>query len=108
VAAGLAVATGSDSRRRISIPTSAATFFDNRGIGETACESPLPWPIEDFAGDLAELVEGVCGGPVCLIGSSLGSAIVQQVAIDFPYLVRDAIVMGSGAPAGAGITRRLK
>ena len=71
--------------------------FDNRGIGLTTCEAPLPWPIEAFSDDLAELVRGICAGPVRLIGTSLGSAIVQQLAIDHPELVTCAIVMGTGA-----------
>ncbi len=74
-----------------------STVFDNRGIGETRCDAPLPWPLGDFATDLAELVRGVCGGPVTFVGSSLGSAIVQQVLIDHPDVVRSAILMGTGA-----------
>jgi pimeloyl-ACP methyl ester carboxylesterase len=73
------------------------TVFDNRGIGQTICTAPLPWAIEDFANDVAELVKAVGNPPVCFVGSSLGSAIIQQVAIDHPDLVRCAIVMGSGA-----------
>lgn len=78
-------------------PFFRSTVFDNRGIGDTACAAPLPWPISDFSDDLAELVENVCDGPVFFVGSSLGSAIVQELAIDHPHLVRAAIVMGSGA-----------
>ena len=74
-----------------------STVFDNRGIGQTTCSAPLPWPIEDFANDLAELTRSVCRGPGRFIGTSLGSAIVQQLAIDHPDLVRCAIVMGTGA-----------
>ncbi|PZR00229.1 MAG: hypothetical protein DI533_06465 [Cereibacter sphaeroides] len=74
-----------------------STVFDNRGIGETTCSAPMPWTMSDFAGDLAELIRGTCNGPVCLIGSSLGSAIIQQLAIEHPALIRCAIVMGSGA-----------
>ena len=40
------------------------TIFDNRGIGRTLCEQPLPWPIEAFARDTAELIRGVCEPPV--------------------------------------------
>jgi pimeloyl-ACP methyl ester carboxylesterase len=65
--------------------------------GQTACSAPLPWTIEDFANDLAELTRSVCRGPARFIGTSLGSAIVQQLAIDHPDLVRCAIVMGTGA-----------
>ena len=74
-----------------------STTFDNRGIGQTACDRPMPWGIDAFARDLAGLVRAVCAPPVTFIGSSLGSAIVQQVAIDHPDLVRSAIVMGTGA-----------
>ena len=74
-----------------------STVFDNRGIGGTVSDAPLPWSIADFSNDLAELVEGVCDGPAFFIGSSLGSAIVQELVIDHPHLVRAAIAMGSGA-----------
>lgn len=73
------------------------TTFDNRGIGRTTCDRPVPWPIEDFARDAAELIGAVCEPPVALVGLSFGSAIVQQVCIDFPELVRCAVVMGTGA-----------
>lgn len=74
-----------------------ATTFDNRGIGRTISDLPMPWPLEDFARDAAELIRAVCEPPVALVGSSFGSAIVQQVCIDHPELVRCAIVMGTGA-----------
>jgi len=73
------------------------TIFDNRGIGATTCDVPLPWPLESFAIDIAELIDAVCEPPVALVGLSFGSAIVQQVALDRPDLLRCAIVMGTGA-----------
>ena len=73
------------------------TTFDSRGIGATTCDVPMPWPVSDFARDTAELIRGVCEPPVALVGSSFGSAIVQQVCIDYPDLVRCAVVMGTGA-----------
>jgi pimeloyl-ACP methyl ester carboxylesterase len=73
------------------------TTFDNRGIGRTTSATEMPWGIDAFARDTAELIEAACDPPVTLIGISFGSAIVQQVAIDFPHLVRAAIVMGTGA-----------
>jgi pimeloyl-ACP methyl ester carboxylesterase len=73
------------------------TIFDNRGIGATRCDLPLPWPLESFALDTAELIEAVCEPPVALVGLSFGSAIVQQVALDRPELLRCAIVLGTGA-----------
>jgi pimeloyl-ACP methyl ester carboxylesterase len=74
-----------------------STVFDNRGIGATRCDAPLPWPLGDFATDVVELVTAVCDGPVAFVGSSLGSAIVQEVVIDHPEIVRCAVVMGTGA-----------
>ena len=73
------------------------TIFDNRGIGETTTDVPLPWPLEVFARDTAELIEALCTPPVALVGISFGAAIVQQVALDRPELLRCAIVMGTGA-----------
>ncbi|MEI6725137.1 MAG: alpha/beta hydrolase [Actinomycetes bacterium] len=73
------------------------TTFDNRGVGTTLCETPLPWSLEDFARDTAELIEAVCDPPVALVGLSLGGGIVQQVALDFPELLNCAIAMGTGA-----------
>jgi 3-oxoadipate enol-lactonase len=73
------------------------TIFDNRGIGRTTTEVPLPWPLEAFARDTAEFIEAVCAPPVALVGLSFGAAIVQQVALDRPELLRCAIVMGTGA-----------
>jgi len=73
------------------------TTFDNRGIGDTNCDEPMPWPLAKFGDDTAALIEAVCEPPVSLVGISFGSAIVQQVAIDRPDLVRSAIVMGTGS-----------
>ena len=73
------------------------TIFDNRGIGTTTCDVPMPWPLEWFARDTTELIEAVCEPPVALVGLSFGSAIVQQVALDRPDLLRCAIVLGTGA-----------
>ena len=87
-------------------PDFRCTTFDNRGIGATTCDVPLPWPLESFARDAAELIEAVCDPPVALVGLSLGGAIVQQVAIDFPHLLRCVITMGTGARNRCGMTRR--
>jgi pimeloyl-ACP methyl ester carboxylesterase len=90
-----------DDWRRYQTPAFDDSFrsltFDNRGIGATTCDRPMPWPIEDFAEDVADLVRSVCHPPVAMVGSSFGSAIVQQVCIGHPDLVRVAVVMGTGA-----------
>ncbi|MEA2579151.1 MAG: hypothetical protein QOE83_43 [Actinomycetota bacterium] len=73
------------------------TTFDNRGVGTTESYEDMPWPMEAFAQDVIELIEAVCTPPVSLVGLSFGSAIVQEVALMRPDLLRCAIVMGSGA-----------
>jgi pimeloyl-ACP methyl ester carboxylesterase len=85
-----------------------STTFDNRGIGKTECAMPMPWPIEAFARDTADLIEAVCDPPVAIVGLSLGGAIVQQVAIDRPTSCAAASrwARARAAPAGDGTTRR--
>ena len=73
------------------------TTYDTRGVGSTTCSTPQPWPIEDFARDVSDLIEAVCEPPVALVGLSFGAGIVPQEAIDRPDLVRVAIPMGTGA-----------
>ena len=73
-----------------------STSYDPRGVGETRSD-PAPWTIADFARDCAALIEAVCEPPVILSGLSMGGLITQQVAIDFPHLVRLAVPMGTAA-----------
>ena len=73
-----------------------STSYDPRGVGETTSDPP-PWSIADFARDCAEMIERACRPPVVLTGLSMGGLITQQVAIDYPHLVRLAIPMGTAA-----------
>ena len=72
------------------------TTFNNRGIAPTACRQPLPWTIADMAADTSELIRAVCAPPVAVVGLSMGAAIVLQLALDAPELVRTGIAMGIG------------
>jgi aminoacrylate hydrolase len=73
------------------------TTYDCRGVGTTTCDIPLPWTVEDFARDTADLIEAVCEPPVALVGLSFGGGIVQQVALDNPELLSCVVTMGTGA-----------
>ena len=77
------------------------TSFDPRGAGQTVSHREPPWLIENFAEDCAALIRAVCRPPVVLVGLSMGSLIVIQLALDHPELVRTAIAMGvSGRAEG--------
>lgn len=71
------------------------TAYDPRGAGDTIARVPPPWSIADFAEDCAALIRGACRPPVALVGLSMGSLIVQEVAIRHPDLVRCAVAMGT-------------
>jgi pimeloyl-ACP methyl ester carboxylesterase len=73
------------------------TTFDNRGVGRTTSEAPLPWTLDAFARDTAELIEAACEPPVGIVGLSMGALIAQELAIARPDLVPCAVVMGTGA-----------
>ena len=83
-----------------AFPDFRNTAYDPRGVGETISHKPPPWTTVDFAQDCAALIQTVCTPPVVLIGLSMGSLIVQQVALDFPELIKVAIPMGTGGGAG--------
>ena len=73
------------------------TTFDCRGVGTTRSDKPLPWTVEDFSLDTADLIKAVCEPPVAIVGLSFGGGIVQQVALDYPELLSCVITMGTGA-----------
>ena len=73
------------------------TTFTQRGVSPAVCNQPLPWTIADMAVDAAELIQAVCEPPVVVVGLSMGALITQQLALDFPQLVRVGVSMGGGA-----------
>ena len=83
-----------------AFPEFRNTTYDPRGVGETRSRVPPPWTMKQYARDCAELIRELCDPPVFLTGLSMGSLIVQQVAIDYPDLVRAAIPMGTGGGLG--------
>ena len=92
--------------QRYQVPEFSADFrcttFDNRGIGLTQCDQPLPWTIGDMAADAAALIETVCDPPVVVIGQSMGGFIVTQLALDRPDLLRCVIASGTSATGSRG------
>ena len=70
--------------------------YDPRGAGQTT-SPPAPWTIADYARDCAAVIDTFCDGRAVVSGLSLGGLVTQQVAIDFPDLVRLAIPMGTAS-----------
>jgi pimeloyl-ACP methyl ester carboxylesterase len=67
--------------------------FDSAGIGRS--EGTVPETIAGIAVVAAEVIETLGFAQVDVLGWSLGGIVGQQLALDFPHLVRRLIVAGS-------------
>jgi len=72
---------------------------DNRGIPPSdECASGMT--IDDLVGDTAALIERLGDGPARVVGTSLGSRIVQELALARPDLVSQAVMMAAHGRTG--------
>ena len=69
---------------------------DLRGRGRSV-DAPTPYGIGQHAADIASIVEQI-GGPLVLVGHSMGAFVVEMVAERRPELVRDLLLVDGGAP----------
>jgi pimeloyl-ACP methyl ester carboxylesterase len=69
---------------------------DLRGRGRSHL-APAPYGIEQHADDIASIVEQL-GGPLVLVGHSMGAFVVEMVAERRPELVRDILLVDGGTP----------
>jgi len=69
--------------------------FDNRGIGAT--ENADGFTTGQMVADTAALIERVVGGPVRLVAMSMGAFIAQELMLQRPDLIRQAVLMGTRA-----------
>jgi pimeloyl-ACP methyl ester carboxylesterase len=74
--------------------------LDQRGHGQTDDEFDR-FTIDDFAADAADFIRWVIGGPVVLVGHSLGSLVAQRVAAEHKDLVSRLVLIGSADTAAA-------
>jgi lipase len=72
---------------------------DLRGRGRSHL-APAPYGIEQHADDIASIVEQL-GGPLVLVGHSMGAFVVEMVAERRPELVRDILLVDGGTPLAA-------
>ncbi|MEV6769436.1 alpha/beta fold hydrolase [Nocardia sp. NPDC051030] len=97
----LVMGTGSPGRvwKSYQVPALVKAGFrvvtmDNRGIAPSD-ECAAGMSIADLVGDTAGLIEHLGGGPAHVVGTSLGSRVVAELALSRPELVRKAIMMAA-------------
>ncbi len=69
-------------------------LFDNRGIGRTTGTTPNN--VAAMARDAAAFIDALDDKRIDLLGFSIGGMIAQQLLIDRPDLVRNAILVATG------------
>jgi pimeloyl-ACP methyl ester carboxylesterase len=70
--------------------------FDNRDVGETGAGSdPQPYAIRQFADDLAGLMDAIGWRSAHIVGASMGGAIAQEFAIEYPDRTRSVSIICS-------------
>ncbi len=78
--------------------------LDLRGHGRSS-KPPGPYTVSMFAEDTAHLLEGLDFGPVHLLGISLGGMVAFQMALDYPELIKNLVIVNSVpelVPGGVG------
>lgn len=88
-----AVVNGLAQERRV-------VLFDNAGVGLSSGEAPDT--IGGMANYAAAFIDALGFKQVDLIGFSMGGAVVQQLSLDRPDLVRRLILAGTGPGGGEG------
>jgi pimeloyl-ACP methyl ester carboxylesterase len=70
------------------------TIFDNRGVGRSSTPDG-EYRIADFAGDTLALMDELGLERVHLVGSSMGGAIAQEIALARPQAIRSLVLNGT-------------
>ncbi|MBV8804326.1 MAG: alpha/beta hydrolase [Sinobacteraceae bacterium] len=73
--------------------------IDQRGHGDS--DAADTYAIADFVADAVELLETKAGGPVHLVGHSLGALIAHRIAAQRPELLKSIVLIG-GAVSSRG------
>lgn len=68
--------------------------YDSRGMPPSDCPAE-PFGVADLVADLAGLLEALELGPCALVGYSMGSVVVQELAAARPDLLRAAVMIAT-------------
>jgi pimeloyl-ACP methyl ester carboxylesterase len=77
---------------------------DNRGMGYST-ENATPFTYKLFADDIIGLLDALRVGKAHVIGYSMGSAVVQEILLDYPQRVNKAILYAT-ATDGSKVAKR--
>ena len=77
-------------------------LFDNAGVGTSSGETP--WTVAAMTKDCADFCRELDLKNFDLVGFSLGGMIAQQLAFEYPDMVRRMILLGTGPRGGEGMT----
>lgn len=69
---------------------------DTPGFGQSPYDG-RGWSIRRMAADMASLLEELQTGPAHVVGLSMGGAIAQQIALDYPHLTRRLVLVSTFA-----------
>ncbi|MEA3335527.1 MAG: alpha/beta hydrolase [Chloroflexota bacterium] len=75
-------------------PRYRSLSVDLRGHGRSP-KPKGPYHITQFAGDVVKLLKNVDAYPAHVLGLSLGGAVAQQLAIDYPDAVRSLVLVNT-------------
>ena len=78
------------------VPQFRTIAVDLRGHGQSP-KPPGPYRIAQFAADVALLLMRLDARPAHVVGLSLGGAVAQQLALDFPELVRSLVLVNTAS-----------
>jgi pimeloyl-ACP methyl ester carboxylesterase len=77
-------------------------LFDNAGAGSSTGETPST--VAAMTKDCVEFCRALDLRNIDVVGFSLGGMIAQQLAFEYPEMVRQVILMGTGPRGGEGMT----
>ena len=77
-------------------------LFDNSGVGASGGQTPNT--VVEMTDHCAAFCRALCLKAITVVGFSLGGMIAQQLALDYPSLVRRLILLGTAPRGGEGLT----